>query len=49
MISGILNVINVVRHYILGDGKVFSRHQHVRHATIYTVLNYFVYPNAENK
>ena len=32
--SGTLNVINVVRHYILGDGKVFPRHQHVRHATI---------------
>ena len=26
LISGILNVINVVRHYLLGDGKVFPRH-----------------------
>ena len=32
------NVINVVRHYILGDGKVFPRHQH---ATIDIALNYF--------
>ena len=22
------NVINVVRHYVLGDGKIFPRHQH---------------------
>ena len=34
VISGIMNVINVVRHYMLGDGNVFSRHQHARHATI---------------
>ena len=38
MISGILNVINVVRHYILGDGEVFPRHQYV---TTDIVLNYF--------
>ena len=30
---------NVVRHYIFGDGKVFSRHQHVRHETIDIVLS----------
>ena len=36
MISGILNVINVFRHYILGDGKVFPRH-HVRQASIYII------------
>ena len=30
MISGILNVINVVRPHILGDGNVFSRHQQVK-------------------
>ena len=39
VISGILNVINVVRHYILGDGKIFPRHQHARHATTYIILN----------
>ena len=33
VISGILNVINVVRQYLLGDGKVFPRHQHAGHAT----------------
>ena len=33
VISGILNVINVIRHFILGDGKDFPRHQHARHAT----------------
>ena len=38
VISGILNVINVVRHYIPGDGKVFPRHQHGRHSTIYIIL-----------
>ena len=40
VISGILNVINVVRHYIPGDGKVFPRHQHARHMTIYIILTY---------
>ena len=35
VISGTLNAINVVRHYILGDGKVFP--WHVRHATMYTI------------
>ena len=39
VISGILNDINVVRHYILGDGKLFPRHQHARHPTIYIILN----------
>ena len=28
VISGILNIINVVRKYLLDDGKVFPRHQH---------------------
>ena len=38
VISGILNVINVVSHYLRGDGKVFPRHQHARHAiTFYTI------------
>ena len=36
VISRIVNVINVVRHYIHGDGKVFPRHQH---ASIYIVPN----------
>ena len=39
VISGILNVINVVRRYIPGDGKVFPWHQHGRHSTIYIILN----------
>ena len=39
VISGISYVINVVRHYILGDGFFFLRHQHARHATIYIILN----------
>ena len=38
MVSGILNVINAVRHYILGDGKVFARHQH---ATVDIALKEF--------
>ena len=38
VISGILNVINVVRHYFLGDGKVFPRHQHARHATTFNTI-----------
>ena len=36
VISGMLNVINVVRHYLLGDAKVFPRHQHARHATTFS-------------
>ena len=28
-----LDVINVVRHYLRGDGNVFPRHQHARHST----------------
>ena len=44
MISGILNVINVVRPHILGDGNVFSRHQQVKRMSdgshvIYGILN----------
>ena len=38
VISGILNVISVVRHYLLGDGKVFPRDQHARHATTFNTL-----------
>ena len=37
-IFGILNVINVVRQYLLGDGKVFPRHQHARHATTFNTI-----------
>ena len=36
VMSGILNVINVIRHYILGDGKVFPRNQQARHCLLYT-------------
>ena len=36
VISGILNVINAVRRYLLGDGKGFPRHQHARHATTFS-------------
>ena len=38
VISGILNVVSVVRHYLLGDGKVFPRDQHARHATTFNTL-----------
>ena len=38
VISGILNVINVVRPYLHGDGKGFPRHQHARHATIFNAI-----------
>ena len=38
MISGILNVINVVIHDIHGNGNIFHGHQHARHATIYIIL-----------
>ena len=31
MVFWILNVINVVRLYLGGDGHVFPRHQHARH------------------
>ena len=41
VIPGILNVINAVRHCILGDGEVFPPHQHARHATIYIIVNSF--------
>ena len=34
VISGTLNVIYVIRHYLLGDGKVFLRH-HARYATTF--------------
>ena len=37
LISGIFDIINVVRHYILGHGKVFPRHQRVRQASVYTI------------
>ena len=37
VISGILNVINVFRRYVLGDGKVFPRH-HGRRATTFTTI-----------
>ena len=38
VISGILNVINVVRDYLLSDGKVFPRHQRARHATTFSTI-----------
>ena len=38
VISGILNVTNVVRQYLLGDGKGFLRHQYARHATIFNAV-----------
>ena len=38
VIFGILNVNNVVRHYLRGDRKVFRRHQHARHATTFNTI-----------
>ena len=38
VISGILNAINVVRRYFLGDGIVFPRHQHARHAITFNTI-----------
>ena len=38
VIPGILNAISVVRHYLLGDGEVFPRHQHARHATTFSTI-----------
>ena len=38
VISGILNVINIVRQDLLGDGNVFPRHQHARHATTFNTI-----------
>ena len=49
VISGNMNVINVVRHYMTSDGKVFPRHQHVRHSTIYIVLNWLASLFCERK
>ena len=38
VISEIFNAINVVRHYLLGDGKGLPRHQHARHATTFSTI-----------
>ena len=43
MIPGVLNVINVVRHYLLGDGKDFPRHQHARHATTFSAIRWRIW------
>ena len=41
VISKILNLVNVVRHYlVIGDGKVFPRHQLARHATTFSTIRY---------
>ena len=45
VISGILNVINVVRHYITWWWKpcsVFPQHQHARHATTFSATRWRV-------
>ena len=44
VISGILNIINVVRHYVIGDGTVFPPHQHARHATTFSTIRLRIWP-----